>query len=170
MNATMNLTRERTPQQAQAQFHTAAGSCATAASASRASPRIRCGLGIASRCGPGDAESAAPRAAAFPAQGEARHLPFPGRRAESPGTVRPQARADEAQWPASAAELLKGYRAAFINPNSALLGPQVQVRPARPVRDGVERDCCRTPPRSPTTSASSARCRPRRSTTPRRRS
>ena len=32
-------------------------------------------------------------------------------------------------------ELLKGYRAAFINPNSKLLGPEVQVRQARPVRD-----------------------------------
>ena len=30
-------------------------------------------------------------------------------------------------------ELLKGYRAAFINPNSKLLGPEVQVRQARPV-------------------------------------
>ena len=29
------------------------------------------------------------------------------------------------------ADLLKGYRAAFINPNSALLGSEVQVRPAR---------------------------------------
>ena len=28
----------------------------------------------------------------------------------------------------------KGYRAAFINPNSTLLGPEVQVRQARPVR------------------------------------
>ena len=37
------------------------------------------------------------------------------------------------------AELLKGYRAAFINPNSALLGPEVQVRTTRPVRHGIER-------------------------------
>ena len=35
------------------------------------------------------------------------------------------------------AELLKGYRAAFINPNSKLLGPEVQVRQARPVRRGA---------------------------------
>ena len=35
------------------------------------------------------------------------------------------------------AELLKGYRAAFINPNSKLLGPEVQVRPARPERRGA---------------------------------
>ena len=32
------------------------------------------------------------------------------------------------------AELLKGYRAAFINPNSKLLGPEIQIRQARPVR------------------------------------
>ena len=37
------------------------------------------------------------------------------------------------------AELLKGYRAAFINPNSALLGPKYQVRAARQVRHGAER-------------------------------
>ena len=34
-------------------------------------------------------------------------------------------------------ELLKGYRAAFINPNSKLLGPEVQVRQARPERGGA---------------------------------
>ena len=42
------------------------------------------------------------------------------------------------------AELLKGYRAAFINPNSTLLGPQVQVRQARPVAAPSSRSCCRT--------------------------
>ena len=34
------------------------------------------------------------------------------------------------------AELLKGYRAAFINPNSTLLRPEVQVRQARQVGPG----------------------------------
>ena len=63
------------------------------------------------------------------------------------------------------AELLKGYRAAFINPNSKLLGPQVQVRQARPVRGRAVRDCCRTWPASSTTWRSSSRWSPTPSTT-----
>ena len=41
------------------------------------------------------------------------------------------------------ADLLKGYRAAFINPNSKLLGPEVQVRQLRhsPARNSPS--CCR---------------------------
>lgn len=36
------------------------------------------------------------------------------------------------------ASLLKDYRAAFIKPNSALLGPEFQVRPTRRLRHGTE--------------------------------
>ncbi len=40
-------------------------------------------------------------------------------------------------------ELLKGYRAAFINPNSKLLGPQVQVRESTARAARSFRSCCR---------------------------
>ena len=60
------------------------------------------------------------------------------------------------------AELLKGYRAAFINPNSALLGPKYRF--ARHGRSGMEISemLPHTGAASWTTSVSSARCRPRR--------
>ena len=51
------------------------------------------------------------------------------------------------------AELLKGYRAAFINPNSALLGPKFKFATARPMRHGVERGAAAHGAASPTTSA-----------------
>ena len=55
------------------------------------------------------------------------------------------------------AELLKGYRAAFINPNSKLLGPEVQVRDAT-AQSGTEMSrAAAAPARSWTTSRSSNR-------------
>ena len=53
------------------------------------------------------------------------------------------------------AELIKGYRAAFIKPSSKLLGPEVQVRPARPVRHRALRAAAAPGRRSSTTSPSS---------------
>jgi hypothetical protein len=54
------------------------------------------------------------------------------------------------------AELLKGYRAAFINPNSKLLGPKFQYR--RYGKSGTElSNCCRSPAKFPTRSPSSNR-------------
>ena len=67
-------------------------------------------------------------------------------------------------------ELIQGYRAAFISPNSKLLGPQVQVRQTRPMRGGVVRIAARTWRAWPTTSPSSSRWSPTPSTTRRRRS
>ena len=55
------------------------------------------------------------------------------------------------------AELLKGYRAAFINPNSKLLGPEVQVRQARPMRRRAFRAAAAPGRQSSTTSPSSNR-------------
>ena len=52
------------------------------------------------------------------------------------------------------AELLKGYRAAFINPELDAARAQVQVRQARPVAAPSFPSCCRTWPRSSTTSPS----------------
>ena len=51
------------------------------------------------------------------------------------------------------ADLLKGYRAAFINPNSKLLGPKFKFRRyGKPVRSCPS--CCHSPPRSWTISRS----------------
>ena len=61
-------------------------------------------------------------------------------------------------------ELLKGYRAAFINPELEAARAQVQVRQARPVRRRAVRAACRTWRRSSTTSRSSRRWSPTPST------
>ena len=76
-------------------------------------------------------------------------------------------------------ELLKGYRAAFINPNSQLLGPKfkfakygqcgAELSELIPHTAGIvddiasSRNCCPTSPRSSTTSRSSSRWLPTRS-------
>ena len=52
------------------------------------------------------------------------------------------------------AELLKGYRAAFINPNSKLLGPKFKFRQVRPERRGAVRAAAAHRARSSTTSPS----------------
>ena len=67
-------------------------------------------------------------------------------------------------------ELLKGYRAAFINPNSKLLGPKFKF--ARHGQCGAELSELLPAPgrRWSTTSPSSSRWSPTPSTTPRRRS
>ena len=62
-------------------------------------------------------------------------------------------------------ELIKGYRAAFINPSSKLLGPEVQVRQARQVRRGALRAAAAPGRRWSTTSPSSSRWSPTPSTT-----
>ena len=71
------------------------------------------------------ADPLAPQAAALRAEGEARHLScsWPARRATWSCSTTSRS------WRSSTArcrrpELLKGYRAAFINPNSKLLGPK----------------------------------------------
>jgi hypothetical protein len=68
------------------------------------------------------------------------------------------------------AELLKGYRAAFINPSSTLLGPKFKF--AKHGKSGIEvSEPCRTSPEvADDHRRSSSRCRPTRSTTRRRRS
>ena len=68
---------------------------------------------------------------------------WPARRATSScsTTSRELAKCDGKLPPA---ELLKGYRAAFINPNSQAARAEVQVRQARPVRRGAVASCCRT--------------------------
>ncbi len=53
------------------------------------------------------------------------------------------------------ADLLKGYRAAFINPNSKLLGPKFKFAMASAAPNC--RSCCRIWRRSSTTSPSSSR-------------
>ena len=77
--------------------------------------------------------------AALRGQGEAGDLHLHGRRTEPPGAVRQQAAARQARRQAAPAELLKGYRAAFINPELRAPGPEVQVRQARAMRHGAER-------------------------------
>ena len=52
------------------------------------------------------------------------------------------------------AELLKGYRAAFINPSSTLLGPKFKFAQHGPVRRRALGAACPTWPRSSTTSPS----------------
>ena len=100
----------------------------------------------------------APKAAAFRRQGQARHLPVHGRRAQPPGTVRQQT----ASWRSSTArcrppELLKGYRAAFINPNSKLLGPKFKFAKHGKCGAGALRAAAAHWPKSSTTSPSSSR-------------
>ena len=73
-------------------------------------------------------------------QGQERHFPVHGRRAQPPGAVRLSSR----NWPSSTARCrrricLKGYRAAFINPELQAARPEVQVCEARPVRRGALR-------------------------------
>ena len=68
------------------------------------------------------------------------------------------------------AELLKGYRAAFINPDSKLLGPKFKFARHGQSRDRAFRAAAPPGRRSSTTSPSSSACPPTRSTTPRARS
>ena len=53
-------------------------------------------------------------------------------------------------------KLLKGYRAAFINPNSKLLGPRFKFRRYGQDRHG-DVECCHSPVRSWMISPSSSR-------------
>ena len=81
-------------------------------------------------------ESSRAEAAASRRQGQARHLPLHGRRAEPPGVVRHKP--ELAKWDGKLppAELIKNYRAAFISPNSTLLGPKFKF--ARHGQSGAE--------------------------------
>ena len=97
-------------------------------------------------------QPAGTEAAALPGEGEERHLPVHGRRPEPPGTVRQQAGA----WRSGTAscrrpDLLKGYRAAFINPELEAARARSSSSPgtASPGRNCP--NCCRTWRRSPTT-------------------
>ena len=81
-------------------------------------------------------EPARPEAAALPQQDQVGHLPVHGRRPQPSGTVRPQAGAGQVGRQAAPAELLQGYRSAFINPNSKLLGPKFKF--ARHGQTGAE--------------------------------
>ena len=63
------------------------------------------------------------------------------------------------------AELLKGYRAAFINPSSKLLGPKFKFAKHGAMRRRAFRAAAAPGRASSTTSRSSSRWRPTRSTT-----
>jgi len=65
------------------------------------------------------------KAASLHAQSQARDFPFHGRRTEPSGTLRLQTPSSP-KWNGKVppAELVKGYRAAFINPSATLLGPK----------------------------------------------
>ena len=78
----------------------------------------------------------APKQPHFTPQGQARHLPVHGRGAEPPGAVRQQAALAKYNGKLPPAELIKGYRAAFISPNSKLLGPKFKF--ARHGKSGQE--------------------------------
>ena len=93
----------------------------------------------------GSERSAGGSAHAFPAQGQERHLPVHGRRAEPARAVRPQAEAAGARRPADPrSRVAKGKRFAFIKGDAKLLGTRAQVRQARPVRRWSSASCCRT--------------------------
>ncbi len=95
---------------------------------------------LAALCGHGFGRSgckpAGSQRAALPRQGEAGHLHLSGR---APSHLelfdnKPELTKRDGQLPP--AELLKGYRAAFINPNSALLGPKFKY--AKHGQSGME--------------------------------
>ena len=65
-------------------------------------------------------------------------------------------------------ELIEGQRFAFIRGHPSLLGHASSNSPSMASRASSSRSCCRTWPAWPTTSPSSKRCTPSRSTTARR--
>ena len=105
------------------------------------------------------------------AQGEAGDLPVPVRRAVADGPVRPQARCSTgSRGPSCPTRSAMGQRLTGMTSRQDELpgrAEPVPVRPARPERRLASASCCRTPRASPTSSASSSRCTPRRSTTTR---
>ena len=116
------------------------------------------------------AESAGPQDAALRAQGEARDPSVHGRRAQPARPVRLQARAGAARGQAAAAV---GHRrpALRVHPvGRRRARAAVQVRPPRPVRRRALGDAAAPGRASSTTSASSSRCTPISSITPRPRS
>ena len=76
------------------------------------------------RCDSRGRQPARAKEAAFRAEGQERHLPLYGGRAEPSGDVRLQTATGQIRRHAASARIAEGYRAAFINPNSQLLGPK----------------------------------------------
>ena len=123
--------------------------------------------GGAGRPGPRRARRAVPRSA----EGQARHLSVHGRRAVADGDVRLQAGAEPAQRRAAARFGPPGaaaHRHVGQPVVAAARRVAVRVQPARRQRHLGQRSAAAHRARSSTTSASSARCTPRPSTTIRR--
>ncbi len=91
------------------------------------------------------------------AQGQARHLPVHGRRAEPPRTLRQQAPAREVRRHAASARVAQGVSRGVHQPEFEAARPEVQVRPARPERRRALGAAARTWRRSSTTSRSCGR-------------
>ena len=133
----------------------------------RQSDQSRAGARWRRQPGPRRARRAVPRSR----QGQARDLPVHGRRAVADGDVRLQAGAQPAQRrtvagfgaPGAAADRHVGQSGVAAARRLA-----VRIQPPRCAAAPGSAICCRTPPKSSTTSASSVRCTPRRSITIRR--
>ena len=76
-------------------------------------------------------------AAALPGEGEERHFPVHGGRAEPPGTVRQQAGAGEMGRQAAAGGIAQGLSHRVHQPELEAARAEVQVRPARPIGAGT---------------------------------
>ena len=81
-------------------------------------------------------------AAALRPEGEARHLPVHGRRAEPARAVRQQAAAREVRRHAAAGRAAQGLPRGVHQPELEAARAEVQVRQARPERAPSSRSCC----------------------------
>ena len=133
----MNLTRQL-QSGPRPQFLAVAGSCNMRHRPRPHCRRVRCWPPIPPRK-PRDPNPLAPKKPHFPAKAKRVIYLF---QAGAPSHLelfdnKPELTKRNGQLPP--AELLKDYRAAFINPKSALLGPKFKFPKPRPVRDGVQR-------------------------------
>ena len=79
--------------------------------------------------GPGARRAACGTSSPFPGENQASRLYVPGRGTEPTGTYDPKPELAKRNGQLPPPELLQGYRAAFINPNSALLGGKFGFAP-----------------------------------------